>query len=160
MPTTEELAQRFRDPNGFKKYIGFGGGRLAKRCQDALASSDENGVCRSYTLDTRTHDGSYYYIYAIATRGDLDERTLSELTRMATLIPLGTVRWESSMAPQLPDAVGSSEKASAIHGLSRLDEGIIVYPEGFLSKRGESSFAVWARTAQHYAVYPLADKKL
>lgn len=160
MPTTDELIQRFRQPDGFKKYIGFGGGKLAKRCQDALASSDENGVCRSYTLDTRTHDGSYYFIKAIGTRGDLDENTLAELTRGATLIPLGTVRWESSMAPELPNPVGSSIEASAVHGLSRLDEGIIVYPVWHLSKKADSSFAIWARIGQQYAVYALADKKI
>lgn len=160
MPTPEELAQQFRAPDGFKKYIGFLGGRLAKRCQDALASSDENGVCRSYTLDSRTHDGGYYYINAIGTRGDLDEHTVSELTREATLIPLGAVRWESSMAPQLPNAIGSDDKAAAIHSLSRLSEGIIVYPKWFVSKAGTSTFAVWARTGDDYAVFPLEDKKL
>lgn len=160
MPTAEELAQRFRAPDGFRKYIGFLGSRLARRCQDALAASDENGVCRSYLLDTRTHDGSYYRIKAVGTRGDLDEETLAQLTREATLIPLGTVRWESSMAPELPNMIGSSGEASVVHSLSRLDEGIIVYPDWFLSKNADSSFAVWARTAQDYAVYPLEDKKL
>jgi hypothetical protein len=158
--TTDALVSRFADPAGFKKYIGFLGGKLAKASQELYSSADERGAARSYVLDTREHDGSYYYIRAISVRGDLDETTLASLTRAATLLPLGTVRYEGAMSPVLPDAVGSSAEAADVHELSRLDEGIIVYPVTELSKKALSNFALWARSGSEWFVYPIEDKKL
>ena len=158
--STTDLVARFAEPNGFKKYIGFLGGKLAGKCQAIFDSADARGAARSYLLDTRDYDGSYYYVRAISTMGDLDEGTLSELTRAATLLPLGPIRYEGMMAPTLPTAVGSDPEADLVHSLSRLDQGIIVYPVTELSKKALSTFALWARKGTEWFVYPIEDKKL
>jgi len=160
MATTDDLVTRFSAPDGFKKYIGFLGGKLAKKSQEVWDTADEKGAAQSYLLDKREHDGSHYYLRAIATKGDLDEQTLAELTRAVTLVPLGTVRYEGSQSAVLPDAVGSEEDASDIHSLSRLDDGVIVYPVTELNKKALSNFALWARSGDEYFVYPIEDKKL
>ena len=160
MSTTDDLVTRFNAPDGFKKYIGFLGGRRAKMSQEVWDTADEKGAAQSYLLDKREYDGSHYYLRAIATKGDLDEQTLAELTRAATLFPLGTVRYEGSQAAVLPEAVGSEADARDIHSISRLDEGIIVYPVTELSKKALSNYALWARSGDEYFVYPIEDKKL
>jgi len=160
MSTTDDLVTRFNAPDGFKKYIGFLGGKLAKKSQEVWDTADEKGAAQSYLLDKREYDGSHYYLRAIATKGDLDEQTLAELSRAATLFPLGTVRYEGSQAAVLPDAVGSEADARDIHSISRLDEGIIVYPVTELSKKALSNYALWARSGDEYFVYPIEDKKL
>jgi hypothetical protein len=158
--TTDALVSRFADPAGFKKYIGMLGGKRAKASHALFSGADERGAARSYLLDTREHDDAYYYIRAISVRGDLDEATLAELTRAATLLPLGTIRYEGMMAPTLPDAVGSSGEATDVHDLSNLEAGVIVYPVTELSKKGLSNFALWARSGTEWFVYPIEDKKL
>lgn len=160
MTTSDELVARFTDPNGFKKYIGFLGGKLAKKSHDVFSSAEQRGAVESYVLDTREHDGTYYYLRAISTQGDLDEATLGELSREAKLVPLGTVRYEGMQAAVLPDAVGSNPEAADVHALSRLDRGIIVYPVTELSKKGRSSWALWAAKGGEWFVYPIEDKKL
>ena len=94
MTTSAELPARFEAPEGFKKYIGFLGGKLAKKSYELYSSAEERGAAESYILDTREHDGTYYYLRAIGTRGHLDEATLARLTQAAKLVPLGTVRFE------------------------------------------------------------------
>lgn len=160
MTTSDELVARFADENGFKKYIGFLGGKLAKKSYELYSSAQERGAAQSYILDTREHEGSHYYLRAISTRGDLDESTLAQLTQAAKLVPLGTVRYEGMMAAVIPDAVGSNDEARDIHALSRLDQGIIVYPVTELNKRAKSEWALWAIKDGEYYVYPLEDKKL
>lgn len=160
MTTSAELTTRFESPDGFKKYIGFLGGKLAKKSHELYASADQRGAAESYILDTREHDGTYYYLRAIGTRGHLDEATLARLTQAVKLVPLGTVRYEGMMAAVIPDAVSSNDEARDIHDLSPLDEGIIVYPVTELTKKGRSSWALWAVKDGEYYVYPLEDKKL
>jgi hypothetical protein len=163
MSTTDvatDLVARFADPAGFKKYIGLLGGKRAKASHALFSTADDRGAARSYVLNTREFDDSYYFIRVISTRGDLAEDTLDDLTRAASLLPLGSIRYEGMMAPTLPDAVGSDLEAADVHSLSRLDEGIIVYPVTELSKKGASSYALWARTGDDWFVYPIEDKKL
>jgi hypothetical protein len=157
---TTDLVARFTDPAGFKKYIGLLGGKRAKASHALFSAADDRGAARSYVLNTREFDDSYYFIRVISTRGDLDEDTLDDLTRAASLLPLGSIRYEGMMAPTLPDAVGSDLEAADVHSLSRLDEGIIVYPVTELSKKGASSYALWARAGDDWFVYPIEDKKL
>lgn len=160
MTTSDELVARFLDPAGFKKYIGFLGGKRAKMSTELFSTAEERGAAKSYLLDTREHDGTYYHLRAISTRGDLDEATLAELTRAVQLVPLGTVRYEGMMAAVLPDAVGSNAEARDIHDLSPLDRGIIVYPITELSKKGKSTWALWAVKGGEFFIYPIEDKKL
>lgn len=160
MTTTDELVARFTDPAGFKKYIGFLGGKLAKKAHAVYSGAEAKGAAQSYTLDTRDHEGTGYYIKAISTTGDISEATLSELTRAAQLLPLGTVRYEGMMAPTIPDAVGSTDDAADVHALSRPAEGVIVYPVTVMSKKQTVDFALWARNGDDWFVYPLEDKKL
>jgi len=160
MTTSAELTARFEAPEGFKKYIGFLGGKLAKRAHEVYSTADSRGAAESYVLDTREHDGSHYYLRAISIGGDLDEATLAELTREARLVPLGAVRWDGAQAAVLPDAVGSNQEAADVHSISRLDRGIVVYPVTELSKKARSSWALWAVKDGQTYVYPLEDKKL
>ena len=160
MTTSAELTARFEAPEGFKKYIGFLGGKLAKKSYELYSSAEQRGAAESYILDTREHDGTHYYLRAIGTRGHLDEATLARLTQAVKLVPLGTVRYEGMMAATIPDAVGSNEEARDIHDLSPLDEGIIVYPVTELTKKARSSWALWAVKDGQFYVYPLEDKKL
>lgn len=155
----EELVTRLSDPAGFKKIWGFLGGKRAKAAHALFIGADERGVARSYTLDTREHEGTGYYIKAIATHGDLTGDQLSELTRAAKLLPLGTVRFEGMMAPTMPELIGSSD-ASDVNSLSHLDEGIIVYPVTVLNKKRQVTFAAWARKGSDWSVYPIEDNKL
>lgn len=160
MTTSAELTARFEAPDGFKKYIGFLGGKLAKNAHEVYSTAEERGAAESYILDTREHDGTYYYLRAISTRGDLDEATLARLTREVKLVPLGTVRYEGMLASTIPQPLGATADARDIHDLSPLDQGVIVYPVTELSKKGRSSWALWARNGSEYYVYPLEDKKL
>ena len=160
MSTTDALVTRFLDPSGFKKYIGFLGGKRAAAAHEVYSTAEAKGAAKSYILDKREYDGSHYYIRAIATQGDLDEQTLAELTREATLLPLGTVRYGGAMAPTLPDSLFDTDDAADVHELSRLDRGVIVYPVTELSKKALSSYALWARTGNEWFVYPIEDKKL
>jgi hypothetical protein len=64
------------------------------------------------------------------------------------------------MAATLPSPVGGTDDAHDIHDLSRLDAGIVVYPVTELSKKGSSSWALWAVKDGHTYLYPLEDKKL
>ena len=160
MSTTDDLVTRFSAPEGFKKYIGFLGGRRAKMSYELWESADEKGAARSYLLDKREYDGSHYYLRAISVRGDLDEATLAQLSREAALFSLGTVRYEGSQAAVLPEAVGSEADARDIHAISRLDQGVIVYPVTELSKKALSTYALWARKGDEWFVYPIEDKKL
>ena len=160
MTTTDELVQRLSDPAGFKKINGFLGGKRAKASHELFTTADERGVARSYTLDTREHEGTGYYIKAIGTRGDLTPEQLAELTRSAKLLPLGTVRYEGMMAPTMPEVLGSSDEASDVHNLSRLDEGILVYPVTVLNKKREVTFAAWTHKGDEWSVYPIEDNKL
>lgn len=158
--STDDLVARFTDPTGFKKYIGFLGGKLAQRAYNVYSGADERGAARSYLLDQREHDGTHYHLRAISVRGDLDEATLARLTRAVTLLPLGTVRYEGMMAATLPDAVGSTADAADVQALSEFERGIIVYPVTELSKKGASTYALWARRGDEWFIYPLEDKKL
>ena len=160
MTTTDELVQRLSDPAGFKKIIGFLGGKRAKASHELFTTADEKGVARSYTLDQREHEGTGYYLKAISTRGDLTGDQLNELTRAAKFLPLGTVRYEGMMAPTMPEFIGSSDDANDVHSLSRLDEGIVVYPVTVLNKKREVTFAAWARKGEQWSVYPIEDNKL
>ena len=160
MTTTDQLVARFSDPAGFKKYIGFLGGKRAKAAHEVFTSAEAKGAAQSYTLDTRDHEGTGYYIKAISTNGDLSESMVSELTRAAQLLPLGRVRYEGMMAPTMPDAVGCVDDAADVHALSRLAEGVIVYPVTVLSKKQTADFALWARKGDEWYVYPLEDKRL
>lgn len=160
MPTTDDLVQRFSDPSGFKKYFGFLSGGRARRAHELFTTSEESGVTRAYTLDRREHDGSVYFIKAVATRGDIDENTLAELASRAALVPLGSLRYTGMMAATLPKAIGSDDEGAAVHDLSRLDEGIIVYPVSIMSTKAEATYAAWVRKGSEYFVLPLEDKKL
>jgi hypothetical protein len=160
MTTSDELVARFRDPAGFKKYIGFLGGKLAKKAYDTYSSADESGAAKSYTLDFREHEGNSYWVKAISVRGDLTPEVLGQLEQAAQLLPLGVLRYEGMMAPVIPDPIGSDDEADVIHGLSRPDEGIIVYPVSIMSKKKDAAWVLWARTGDDWYVYPLEDKKL
>lgn len=160
MTTTDELVQRLSEPAAFKKIIGFLGGKRAKAAHELFSSADEKGVARSYTLDQREHEGTGYYIKAIGTRGDLTAEQLAELTRAAKLMSLGTVRYEGMLAATMPEPLGSSDDAHDIHDLSRLDEGILVYPVTVLNKKREVTFAAWTRKGDEWSVYPIEDNKL
>lgn len=161
MTTAADLTARFLDPQGFKKYIGFLGGKRAAKAHEVYSRAARKGAAQAYILDNREHDGTYYTLNAISIDGDLDEQTLAELSRQAKLMPLGTVRFEGMQAAELPDAFGSNPEANDINGLSRLDRGILVYPVTLLSKRAAATWALWAVDADgtHY-VYPLEDKKI
>ena len=160
MTTTDELVVRLSDPSGFKKIIGFLGGKRAKKAHEVFTTADEKGVARSYTLDQREHEGTGYYIKAIGTRGDLTAEVLAELTRSAKLMSLGTVRYEGMLASTMPEPLFDTADASDIQRLSRLDEGIIVYPVTVLNKKREVTFAAWARKGDEWSVYPIEDNKL
>jgi hypothetical protein len=160
MTTPDALVARFSDPAGFKKYIGFLGGKLAKAAHQAYATADQRGAAESYLLDTREHDGTYYHLRAIGTRGNLDETTLAQLAQDVKLVPLNRVRYEGMLSPTIPDAVGSNPEAGDVHALSRLDQGIIVYAVTQLSKKAASTWALWAVKGGQFYVYPLEDKKL
>ena len=75
-------------------------------------------------------------------------------------MPLGTIRFEGMIAATLPQPVGSAPDASEVHALSRLDDGIIVYPVTELTRRSVSTFALWARFDDEYFVLPLTDRRL
>lgn len=161
MSIADDLTARFLDPNGFKKYIGFLGGKRAKAAHELYANAPRKGAAQAYILDNREHDGTYYTLNAISIDGDLDEQTLAELARAAKLVPLGTVRYEGSQAVDLPDAFGSNPEANDINSLSRLDRGILVYPVTLLGKRDRASWALWAiDAAGTFYLYPLEDKKV
>jgi len=160
MTVVDDLTARFSTPEGLKKYFGLLGGKRAKGSAELLGRATGSGVARAYTLDHREHDGSTYYVKAISTRGDLDEKTLAELTREATLLPLGTLRYEGMMAATMPEELGSTDDASDIHSLSRLAEGIVVYPVSIMSKKGDASYAFWLTTGDAWYVEPIDDKKL
>lgn len=161
MTTADTLTARFLDPAGFKKYIGFLGGKRARQAHELYSSAPRKGAGQAYILDNREHDGTYYTINALSIDGDLDEATLAELARQAKLVPLGTVRFEGMMSVDLPDAFGSNPEANDINALSRLDRGIFVYPCTLLSKRASSTWALWAFDAAGTAyLYPLDDKKV
>jgi hypothetical protein len=158
--TAAGLTARFEAPDGFKKYIGFLGGKLARNATEIYTTAERRGAAQSYLLDQREHDGTHYHLRAISIDGDLDGETLAELTRAVQLVPLGTVRYEGMMAATLPDPVGGTDDARDIHDLSRLDRGIVVYPITELSKKGASSWALWAIKDGQTYLYPLEDKKL
>lgn len=158
--TAAGLTTRFEAPDGFKKYIGFLGGRLAREATEIYTTAERRGAAQSYLLDQREHDGTHYHLRAISIEGDLDEQTLAELTRAVQLVPLGRVRYEGMMAATLPSPVGGTADARDIHDLSRLDAGIVVYPVTELSKKGSSSWALWAIKDGQTYLYPLEDKKL
>ena len=161
MTTTDDLVRRFSDPNGFKKYIGFLGGKQAKAAHAVFDGAEAKGAARSYVLDHRQHDnGNHYYVRAISINGDLDEQTLSELSRQASLLDLGKIRWEGAMAPTMPDAVSSTPDARDIHDMSRPEQGIIVYPVTEDNKKNLSSYALWAISEGQCYIYPIDDKKL
>ena len=160
MTVVDDLAARFSTPEGLKKYFGLLGGKRAKLSAELIGRATASGVARAYTLDHREYEGSTYYVKAVSTRGDLDEATLSELTRAATLLPLGTLRYEGMMAATLPDELGSTDDANDIHSLSRLGQGIVVYPVSIMSKRGDASHAFWLTTGDEWYVEPIDDKKL
>jgi hypothetical protein len=161
MSPVDTLAAHFATPEAIKKYFGFLGGKRAKGTVELLANAEGSGVARAYTLDRREYEGSLYYVKAIGTRGDLDEATLAELTRAATLLPLGTLRYEGMLAPILPWPLGSDSDSDTIQNLSRLDEGILVYPYSIMSKKGDSTYAFWAKSNEgYYSVEPIDDKKL
>jgi hypothetical protein len=160
MSTEHQLVERFSAPGGFKKHIGFLGGKLARACEELFTTADAKGAARSYTLDRREYEGSAYFVKAISTNGDLDEATLAELTREAALLPLGRLRYEGMLAPTLPDAVGSNPETPDVQALSRLSQGIIVYPVTILSKKQDAKYSLWARKGDQYFVYPIEDKKL
>lgn len=160
MSQSDDLVTRFVHPDGFKKYIGFLGGKRAKRAHEVYSTAEDRGAAQSYILDTREYEGSHYYVRAIATRGDLDEQVLAELTRQATLLPLGTVRFGGAMSPTLPETLFDARGATDVHELSRLDLGVIVYPVTETSKKARSSYALWARNGDEWFVYPIEDKKL
>ena len=161
MATADDLTARFLDPEGFKKYIGFLGGKRAKASHELFSSAPRKGAAQAYILDNREHDGTYYTLNAISIDGDLDEQTLAELSRAAKLAPLGTVRFEGMQAAELPDAFGSNPEANDINSLSRLDRGILVYPVTLLGKKDRASWALWAvDAAGTFYLYPLLDKKV
>ncbi len=160
MPSATELAQKFTEPDGFKKLFGFGGGGRAKKAHELFTTADASGVTPAYTLDVRTHEGCLYYIKAISTRGDLDEATLSELTNAAQSVPLGTMRYEGMMAATLPESMASESEASDIYGLSRLNDGIFVFPLSIMSKKGDAANAAWAEKGGEHFVLPLEDKAI
>jgi hypothetical protein len=160
MTTTDSIAARFTTPDGLKKHFGFLGGKRAKASHELISRADASGVAAAYTLDRREYEGSSYYVKAVSTRGDLDEGTLAELTRQATMLPLGTLRYEGMMAPTMPDAVGSDHESASIHGLSRLEQGIIVYPVSIMSKKGDAGHAFWVNAGGQWFVEPIDDKKL
>lgn len=161
MTVVDDLAARFASPEAIKKYFGFLGGKRSKGTIELMANAEASGVARAYTLDRREYDGSLYYIKAVATQGDLDEKTLAELTREATLMPLGRLRYEGMLAPVLPWPLGSDSDSGDIQGLSRLDQGIIVYPYSIMSKKGDATYAFWVKSKEgFYSVEPIDDKKL
>ena len=161
MTTIDSIAARFSSPEGIKKYYGLFAGKRTKATVALMENAEASGVARSYTLDRREYDGSVYYVKAIGTRGDLDEATLATLTRAASLLPLGTLRYEGMLAPNLPWPLGSEDEASDVHNLSRLDEGILVYPFSIMSKKGDATYAFWVLSKEgYYSVEPIDDKKL
>ena len=160
MPTNTELTQRFTDPAGFKKYFGFMGGGRAKKSHELFTTADASGVSHAYTLDRREHEGSVYFIKAVATRGDLDEGTLSELTAAAKMVALGNLRYAGMMAATLPAAIGSDTEGAAVHDLSKFDDGILVYPVSIMSTKADAANAAWAQKDGKFYVIPLEDKKL
>ena len=158
--TAAGLTTRFEAPDGFKKYIGFLGGRLAREATELYTTAERHGAAQSYLLDQREHDGTHYHLRAISIDRDLDEKTLAELTRAVQLVPLGTVRYEGMRGATLPTPVGGTPDARDIHDLSPLDQGIVVYPVNELSKKGSSSWALWAIKDGLTYIYPIEDKKL
>lgn len=161
MSTADDLTARFLAPEGFKKYIGFLGGKRARAAHELYSAAPRKGAAQAYILDEREHDGTYYTLNAVSIDGDLDEQTLASLAQQAKLVPLGTVRFEGMMSVDLPDAFGSNPEANDINALSRLDQGILVYPVTLLSKRARASWALWAiDAAGTFYLYPLEDKKV
>lgn len=159
-PTVEELVARFEKPGGFRRYFGPFRRALAREAHELYVTAEARGALRSVVLDERQFDGSQYVVRAIATEGELDERRREELARHAALVPLGTIRFEGMIAATLPQPVGSAPDASEVHALSRLDDGIIVYPVTELTRRSVSTFALWARFDDEYFVFPLTDRRL
>jgi hypothetical protein len=160
--TPDELVQRLSDPKGFKKIFGWFGGKAAKVAHELFSTADQRGVARSYTLDYRVYErnGNGYYIKAIGTRGDLTAETLARLTQAAKVLPLGTVRYEGTMAATLPEPLGSVLDANDINSLSVLDEGILVYPVTVLDKKQDATFAVWAHQGGEWYVYPIENSRI
>lgn len=160
MSTTDSIATRFTTAEGLKKHFGLFGRTRAKLSHELITGAEATGVSPAYTLDRREYEGSVYYVKAVSTRGDLDEQTLAELTRAATMLPLGALRYDGMMAPTLPDAIGSEPEAATVHALSRPDDGILVYPFSIMSKKGDATYAFWAASGGNWFVEPIDDKKL
>lgn len=159
--TADELVARFSQPEGFRKLFGWFVGKRARAAHALFTSAAEKGATRAYTLDRREYKDNIYYVKAISLRGDLDETVLARMTREASLLPLGTLRYEGQMAPTLPDAMGSVDDAADIHALSRPADGILVYPVSFLdAKRRDASWALWALHEGEAFVFPIDDKEL
>jgi hypothetical protein len=125
-----------------------------------LAAADDKGAARNYVLDTREHDGTHYEIVAFSVGEGLSQEQLDRLTRQATLVPLGTVRFEGMMAAELPEAFASNTEANSINQLSDPSEGVFVLPITKSSKKSVYSWTVWAVQDGQFYARPLEDKKL
>jgi hypothetical protein len=160
MATADEIVQHFTDPAGFKKYIGFLGGKRAAASTALLADADAKGAARNYVLDTREHEGTHYEIVAFSTGEGLAQGQLDQLIRQATLVPLGTVRYEGMMAAELPQAFASNDEANDINLLSDPAAGVFVLPITKSSKKTVYSWTIWAVKDGQFYAQPLEDKKL
>jgi len=160
MPTADEIVQFFSSPTGFKKYIGFLGGKRAAKSLDILTAADRRGAARTYVLDSRQHESVYYDVVAFSTGEGLSQAQLDELTRKVQLVPLGTVRYEGMQAAELPDAFASNAEANDIQRLSDPAAGVYVQPITKMKKSTSHSWMLWAAKGDDFYAYPLEDAKL
>jgi hypothetical protein len=160
MATADEIVQHFSAPAGFKKYIGFLGGKRAAKSTELFNGAERRGAARNYMLDSREHEDVHYDIVAFSTGDGLSQSQLDDLTRQAQLVPLGTLRYEGMLAATLPDAFGSNAEANDINALSDPAAGVFVLPITKMKKSATHTWTLWAAKDGEFFVYPVEDRKI
>ncbi|AJT41884.1 hypothetical protein [Psychromicrobium lacuslunae] len=152
-----ELVARYSEPAPYKKHLGSFRGKRTKAAAELFNNAEQRGARQSYLLDSRNHEGKIFSVRAISLRGDLSEQVVAELTAAAQQLSVGRLFWEGQFAPLLPEAIGSDSDAADTHSLSRLADGIIVFPTIQEGKQKPYSYCVWARQGGDYFIVPVSD---
>lgn len=162
---THTLAARLGDPSGFASVMGglFKGGK-AKKAHAVYSAADEKGVYETVELRHATHESNGYAIMAFSTKGPLDGEARTILARMASAVPLGTIRYESMPYTGLdpwrwhPRSYDPSE--NTIPTIGDGHPGVVVFTITCGTKGAERPLVIHARKDGKDWIYPIPAKKL
>lgn len=165
MVTAEQLEKSLATLEGFKRiskpFLFFFGG--PKPSFEIWSKATVKKVVPNYSLAEYSHEDNWYQIMAFNIHGTLDDETLALLRNHTANIPLGTVRYESTMqssADQLVELMFDDDEPGDIISMSDIDAGIFVYPRPTGEKGKQFPLSLYAFSDGKHYYFPIEAKFL